>query len=1508
MKKQYLLLLFVCSVLCAARLSAQSTAYAYDKEKIYIASDHVFFAPGETIFFKTYLVRGSDNKPSRLSNIIYIEIMGPSGAMLEKQTYQVENGYSEGSYTLGDQAAGGIYKLKAYTTWMLNEKDSTLFTRSFTVQRTIAPRLLMKLDFDRKGYGAGEDVIAHFSMRSLNNAPIKNYGGEFTVSLNGRLGETTTFKTDAEGKADLSFTLPKTLDRTDGLLNATVNYDAHTESIARSIPITLNNIDLQFLPEGGSLIAGLTTNMAFKAIDEFGKPVDIKGVIRDRNNQVVTTFDSYKFGMGSFPFTPLPGETYTATITSPANVKQRYTLPRAAKEGVVMNITKEAGTITIRCNTTAETAVRIVGLTKNTSYYSRDLQLKKGVNDITLNENIFPAGIAQFTLYTSGKQPLAERLIFLNTGSQLHVTISTDKQRYLPREKVRMTIMTRDEHGQPIPSNFSLAVMDDKLWTMADDRQDNILSWLLMSSELRGPVEEPPFYFKKEEPKAPRALDLVMLTNGYRYFDFIDDIHRTGELKFTPDESNMVSGLVTNDKDQPIAATVFLVNNIAKGKALKLPTGANGQFYFPHLVEGGSYLLIAQASHGASPVKIRLEKNGIGHDPLRGTALQQLRIDDRFSGIARPLDKLPAAPFIPQPKAVNLAIHFGNQVNALDEVVVIGYAMVRKMDFVGSVVTVNNNAELKALPPDGMLQALQGKVAGISITPSANPGQTPLIRIGDAKTPGSGNEPLILVDGIPQEKYDLSIINVNDIDNITVLKDAAVIALYGARAANGVISIQSKALRNEKLRFKVTAKSQYTSQSFFLKGPVLTVARRFYAPQYKSTVTDERNDHRETIYWNPVVQTDREGRAAVEFYNSDATTTFRAIAEGIGYNGWLGRADTTYAARAAMSVDAKIPPYLTAGDQALIPVVIKNNSGENLTAAIGISLPGNMYAGSFENNLTLAPDSSRQVLVPIWAIAPGDGKVGISITGNLSNETIILPISAAGKGFPVIETIAGNASGQRELHIGQIIPGSLHARLTLYKDLEGQLLNGIESMLREPYGCFEQTSSATYPNVFILKYLRQSGRSNPAIEQKALNYIQEGYKKLIGFETAEDGFEWFGHTPAHAALTAYGLLEFTDMQEFLKVDKNMLRRTKDFLMRRRDGQGGFKAGSRGYDQFAAVPDKLANCYIVYALTQAGSGNDIKPEYAAALKRAMESNDGYQLAMMALAASNMKNEADYSRLMDQLKTNYLQQNLSAGTSVVNSHDVSLRVETMSLYTLALLREKQPDMAAAAALISNILSSRSYYGYGSTQGTVLALQAVTEYTRLAGEQARATSLHFTVNGRTVAPDDSIAAFLHTGENTLAVEYPGQERGIPYNLEVSYHTLLPPNSEKANLRLTTRLSDPKPRVGQTVRMSIAVTNKKDTLQPMAIAKIGIPAGLSLQPWQLKELTEHKQVAYYEIFDNYLVLYWMGFDARETKTIQLDLKAEIPGTYKAKASNVYLYYTPENKHWNEGLEVEVK
>jgi uncharacterized protein YfaS (alpha-2-macroglobulin family) len=478
----------------------------------------------------------------------------------------------------------------------------------------------------------------------------------------------------------------------------------------------------------------------------------------------------------------------------------------------------------------------------------------------------------------------------------------------------------------------------------------------------------------------------------------------------------------------------------------------------------------------------------------------------------------------------------------------------------------------------------------------------------------------------------------------------------------------------------------------------------------------------------------------------------------------------------------------------------------------------------------------------------------------------------------------------------------------VFRNLEGQLLDGIESMLREPYGCFEQTSSATYPNIYVLKYLKHAGKSNPTIEKKAMDYIRTGYKRLVGYETEENGFEWFGKTPPHAALTAYGLLEFTDMQEFIPVDKNMLERTKSFLLSRRDGKGGFFQNSNGYDQFAAVPGRIANIYIVYSLTQAGIGKEIRLEYETALNKAFASNDVYLLSMMALAAHNMNDSKGYNRLMEAAKKLYREKGGVAETSVVNSRDASLRVETISLYSLALLRDPAADLAEVANLLSKILAEKTYYGYGATQATVLALQAIVEYSKRIGSITDNMDVNFMVNQQKIGEGGKHEKWIREGENTFHVAYSNEKKTAPYTMEVAYFTFTPPNSEKAELSLQTVLKEHELRVGETSRMQISVTNTKSVLQPMAMAKIGIPAGLSLQPWQLKELTEKNRIAYYEIFDHYLVFYWMGFAANETKTVNLDLKAEIAGTYKGKASNTYLYYTPEHKHWAEGLEVIIK
>ena len=266
---QFIVTAILASV-CSQTAIAQNIDYGSAKEKIYVQTSHVFFKQGETAYFKIYVVNAKDQTAASLSSIVYVDIINPSGNVLQKLNYKIENGYAEGSYEFGELAVGGVYKIKAYTTWMRNENESSFFIKEITLQKVIAPRILMKLDFPEKGYGAGSEVAADFSMRDLSDQPVKYFPAKFTVSVGGEQIQTDEFKSDHEGKAKIKFKLPPDLKTNDGLLNVTVNYDSYTEAISRSIPIVLNKIDLQFMPEGGTLVSGINTNVAFKVLNENG--------------------------------------------------------------------------------------------------------------------------------------------------------------------------------------------------------------------------------------------------------------------------------------------------------------------------------------------------------------------------------------------------------------------------------------------------------------------------------------------------------------------------------------------------------------------------------------------------------------------------------------------------------------------------------------------------------------------------------------------------------------------------------------------------------------------------------------------------------------------------------------------------------------------------------------------------------------------------------------------------------------------------------------------------------------------------------------------------------------------------------------------------------------------------------------------------------------------------------------------------------------------------------------
>jgi len=267
-----------------------------------------------------------------------VELVNPRGGIDKTFSILIKDGIGAGSYWLPSGAPGGQYKLRAYTAWMRNFDEKDGYTKELFVQKTQMPLLLMNLDFERKAYSAGDEIQANLEVKTQQNAPLANYPLTYTVNVEGKNILTAQARTDRNGKIALKAILPQTIRSADGILNVMINYDGSTEAISRSIPLVMNNLNVQFFPEGGYLVENVEGNLAFKVTNEFGKPADVEGEIRDDSGALVTRFRSAWMGLGSVDFMPREGKKYHAVITSPQGITQRYDLPEALHSAYSMRV------------------------------------------------------------------------------------------------------------------------------------------------------------------------------------------------------------------------------------------------------------------------------------------------------------------------------------------------------------------------------------------------------------------------------------------------------------------------------------------------------------------------------------------------------------------------------------------------------------------------------------------------------------------------------------------------------------------------------------------------------------------------------------------------------------------------------------------------------------------------------------------------------------------------------------------------------------------------------------------------------------------------------------------------------------------------------------------------------------------------------------------------------------------------------------------------------------------
>ncbi len=1527
------------------KIKLKSYNEKYPLEKIYAHVDKPLYTQGEDIWFKLYVCDGITHKPSQISNVVYAELIDPKGNIKKRLTLPVKNGGAKGDYHLDNDDPGGIYKIKAYTSWLKNFGESYFFTKEITVQKIVTPRLLMNLDFEKKAYGPGDEVKAKFTIKTLENEPLSNYPVKYSISLKGHEFHTGKQQTGKNGKATIIFLLPENLETNDGILNIMISYEGNNESISRSVPIVLNDIDLQFFPEGGNCVESVENKIAFKAVNEFGKPADIKGIIKNSKGDTVQHFKSYYHGMGACILIPAENEEYTAHLTTPKGITKTYSLPKALKTGHVLRVdTITNNKIYLQVYDPDNNNFSLVLQARGKIYFTSVYSGKNKFQQIVIPVQECPAGIAQLTLFDNMGIAKAERLVFINKNKNLQIKISTDKQEYGPREKVKLNIKTVDELNNPVTSTISVAVVNEKIISFMDDKQDNILSLLLLTSELKGKIEEPSFYFKKDEPKAEKALDYLLMTQGWRRFTWKEVIHPEHKISHMPEKDGIISGKLANQYNYPVNAKVYLLEMGNQCRLEKIRTDEKGNFIFigadPSVPK---YLFTKSFWFKEKNLHFELHQQSLNDMALLPPDIDMKIIipevikpmvtekepDNNNQTAKNKRDRRDEKPKIEENQINNIQLN--EDIQALDEVVVIGYGSVNKKELTGTVISVTTN-QVNAMPPNHSIeQVLQGRVAGLVINNSNEvPGAKTNVKIRGNSGIGVTNQPLYVVDGIPlspgidEALPNLSFLNPDDIDGIDIIKDASATAIYGSRAANGVIVITTKNANSSLNRKSKQIQNQYAYLP--VNSRVYSQTREFYTPVYHSLSEDtKRTDFRSTIFWDPNVHTNKRGEATLTFYNSDEITTFNTIAEGIGSNGLVGREEYKYHTQLPFSMDIKIPPYMVFNDTVYIPLILKNNTANIIKGNLTITIPFCLETTSpLPDSISLEKYEAKTVFLG-FKVKNIAGRFNIQITFNslvysdkFEKEIEIFPV-----GFPAKVNYSGNEVEKIiEFSMNDIIPGSLTGRFTAYPNVLSDLMSGIESILREPYGCFEQTSSSTYPNIMVLKYMEETGNIDKNIRNKALNLIKKGYKRLISFETSEDGYEWFGSSPAHDGLTAYGLMEFTDMKHIYEgVDESMLNRTLQWILKQRDGNGGFFKSQRALDQFGRASREVTNAYLVYALSEYGY-KKIKQEYNKALNEAMELKDPYRMALMANTAYNLALNTDGDQLLGLLEDKIKEKSwdeIEIDHSITRSYGKSLKVETAALFVLAEFKSGKSNMKSLNKSIDYLVHSRDYGGFGSTQATILALKALTGYARfnrsspgggriaLSYHNNLINSVDYTMKSKDEIRIDSLEKYQEQGLQSFTVKYENTDNPLPYSLDFSWTSRTPASSPECKVDLTTSISKENAIMGELVRISAILSNKTGKGLPMTIAVVGIPSGLSLQPWQLKEIQEKGIVDFYEIRKNYLVLYYRQMMPNEQKVVKLDLKSDIPGVYQAPASAAYLYYTNEYKDWEAGEKVRV-
>lgn len=843
----------------------------YPQEKIHLHMDKSHYVSGEKMWFRAFLVDAFSHLPETASHYVYVELINPAASVVARVKIRPIDSMYYGYIGLPENLAGGNYIVRAYTNYMCSLGEDYFFRKNIFISNPLELQLKAKAEFSSPDdKGKREARISLWDLRKkCKLAPT-----QLSIWLNQEKLDYTWVSRDSV--AEINFRLPFTQNSNQLYIEAGNFHQFIT------IPGVEQDFDVSFFPEGGYLLEGTACQVGFKALNNDGVSKEVSVDIFDQDDNLVVSAHTFHKGMGSFLFCPESGKKYYAVCKDNHNLSKRFELPEAQKNMYSLKVSRwNKGKFLVSVLKSAgikdTKPLFLLVHSKGDVKYAEAWDFS---NDfISFDEKSFPSGIIQFVLLDEQMNPLSERLIFCLNDDQAVTTYKTDSPAYGSRQHVEAQIRVTDAEKRPLTGNFSIAVTDDRDVTV--DTNFTIYSNLLLTSELKGNIEDPAFYLQKNNRKARAALDVLMLTQGWRRYRIPEVIRGKFEEPSSPLEIGQeITGEVRTIglfKSKPMKDGKVSAMSLQTNYLNLVETDENGKFRmngfeFPDSTE---FILRALTKKG---------KQGI----------ELIVYPDSFPAITLPVRissemKTEIKPGAVEKADLKYTYENGMRMIYLDEVTVRGIYQEKQQIQINEILATatfdaKDIEEMGATKVEDVLM----RVAGVRIGVDGKIYIRTPTSIYDSYIP-----PIVVIDGMEIEDQSSSdpyfnpfeSVNMQDIARIEVIKVGGGKGAYHFGKAGMIVITRKKIEEMEKNN------PQYNIKRITPLGYQKPL--EFYSPKYELAKEKEskKPDLRTTLFWKPDIKLSEKGRAKIDFYTADGYSTYSVVIEGITTDGRLIRTD-----------------------------------------------------------------------------------------------------------------------------------------------------------------------------------------------------------------------------------------------------------------------------------------------------------------------------------------------------------------------------------------------------------------------------------------------------------------------------------------------------------------------------------------------------------------------------------------------------------------------------------------